>query len=64
MKTVYIAYLVIMSYSFHCDEFNKYDTVSEKYPNFHITMFSDRQYTKGDVVPAGFEMLIPDSLMK
>ena len=63
MKSIYIAYIVIVSYTLHPNGIIEYDTVSKNYNKFHITMFCNKEYKQGDVVKAGFKMNIPDSLI-
>jgi hypothetical protein len=62
MKAVYIAYIVILSIKPHSGDVMVYDVVDKQTKSFHITVYSNMGYKKGDIIEHGFIHLISDSL--
>jgi hypothetical protein len=62
MKSIYIAYIIILSSKPHQGDVRLYDAVDKQTKTFHITLYSNLNYKNGDVIEHGCIHLIPDSL--
>lgn len=63
MKTILVAYIIILSTKVHKDDVMLYDAVDRDNPKFHITVYSNMGYKNGDIIKHGFLHEIPDSLI-
>ena len=62
MKTVYIAYIVILSMKPHSGDIMVYDAIDKQTKSYHILVYSNMGYKPGDIIEHGILHQIPDSL--